>query len=300
MDILKKYKALIRHEKDDVKDSLADFLRKSAMASSPVIRSKEAIWDRIEEAIDKEEGERNKVLPFWRYTGIAASITILVMFSVLFFQKTGGSGSPEEIRLLVPLGETKVEVLPDGSQVTLNAVSSLTYLEDEVRRVSLDGEAFFKIEEGKSFTISTHLGDVVVLGTSFNVFARNDKFEVSCKTGRVKVIIPSKSLENTLVPGEMVSMDVDTVRLIERSPDLIGKWQLGEFYFENQPIEEVFKELQRQFNIRVEFEEEFDQSFSGYFTNRSLEKALDMVCLPLGLEHQKTGSNVFSIKESSH
>ena len=70
----------------------------------------------------------------------------------------------------------------------------------------------------------------------------------------------------------------------------MGKWQAGEFYFNHQPIEDVLEELQRQFNIEIQFEGSGSQEFSGYFTNKNLETALDMICLPLGLQYQKTGS----------
>ena len=78
----------------------------------------------------------------------------------------------------------------------------------------------------------------------------------------------------------------------------MGKWKTGEFYYNNQPFSSVIAELQRQFNVEIEFEENKEQVFSGYFTNKNIETALDMVCLPLGFEYEKISTSKFVIREN--
>lgn len=288
MDDLDKYRDLINHSGEGLKDDLSDFLEKSSQTKVPSRKTKEEIWNNISEAIDEEQIAQPKKA-IWRYVGVAASIALLAALSFFLFNQ------PKEIELIAASGEKLSQKLPDGSEVILNASSIITYSDDWNRELTLDGEAFFEVTKGEKFLVKTALGDVQVLGTSFNVFARGTDFEVACKTGKVNVSIPEKAYSKIIEPGQIISLKADTVRQLSRLPELVGKWNAGEFYFNHQPISEVFEELQRQFSIEIEFDGPANQEFSGYFTNKDLENALDMVCLPLGLEYQKTGQNTFAI-----
>src|SRR5690606_4696634 len=87
-------------------------------------------------------------------------------------------------------GEIRQVQLPDGSTVTLNAASTIEYnsLTWFLRRkISLNGEAFFKVLKGPSFSVGAGKASVEVLGTSFNVKQRNDIVSVACFTGKVTV-----------------------------------------------------------------------------------------------------------------
>ncbi len=292
MSDLEKYRSLINHEEDGSSDELSDFLRKSSSLKVPSKKSKEDIWKNIADAIEEDRSDQKK--PYvWRLVGIAASIALIVTFSILFLS------APEQIEIATASGEKTTQVLPDGSKVILNASSVITYSDDWNRELKLEGEAFFEVTEGEKFLVKTDFGNVQVLGTSFNVFARDGDFKVACKTGKVRVTVPKRLVSEDIVPGQAITVDADTVKVVFRVPETMGNWQKGEFYFDHQPISEVFEELQRQFSIEIEFEGSGEQEFSGYFTNKSLETALDMVCLPLGLEYQKTGQNTFAISKSA-
>ena len=56
------------------------------------------------------------------------------------------------------------------------------------RKVSLEGEAFFEVNPGKKFEVVSKFGKTIVLGTSFNIYSRNSSYQVTCMTGKVKVI----------------------------------------------------------------------------------------------------------------
>ncbi|MEM9340700.1 MAG: FecR domain-containing protein [Bacteroidota bacterium] len=294
MDELDKYKDLLNHQESDVQDELADFLRKSDQIRIPFKKTKTAIWDQIEASTDDSDNtnKTRKIRP-WSLVGIAAGLSILLSFSILFLKRA------EEVQVLAASGETKTELFPDGTKISINAQSSITYASGKNREIALDGEAFFEVAKGDDFIVETKWGMVKVLGTSFNVFAREETFEVACKTGKVSVSIPTQSFHQVIGPGEMVRLEADTVRQINRLPDVIGKWQFGELYFDNQPIQAVFAELQRQFDITIEYDDTDNQYFSGYFNNTNLENALEMVCLPLGLSYQKTGQKTFAVWSSN-
>ena len=291
MDDLEKYRKTLDHQEGDLKDEVGEFLRQAANAEVPKSNRKEAIWGSIVDGIDEET--EAKEVNLWRYVGIAAAVAIIATFSILFF-----SPESEPVLIATEIGESQIEELPDGSTVKLNASSSISYASDWNREVTLTGEGFFQVVEGERFLVKTANGNVQVLGTSFNVFARDTELEVSCKTGKVQVTIPSKSYEEVLTPGQLVTLKADTVRKMDRLPELMGKWQSGEFYFDDQPFNKVLDELKRQFHIEIEYYGS-DQTYTGYFTINDLEGALDMVCLPMGLTYQKTGQNTFAISENA-
>ncbi|WP_290700166.1 FecR family protein, partial [Lacinutrix sp.] len=113
----------------------------------------------------------------------AAVVTVLLMLN-LFVSTNKFSYSTE-------YAEHKSINLPDGSEVILNAKSQLTFNKktwNNNRELYLNGEAYFKVKTGNTFTVKTDNGSVLVLGTQFNVNAYNEDFKVNCYEGEVKVI----------------------------------------------------------------------------------------------------------------
>ena len=76
MSDLDKYRKLLNHQPDEVNDELAEFIQQSSNAKIPAGKSKDAIWDQIEEEI----GEENKSVTIWMYVGIAASLPLVASF----------------------------------------------------------------------------------------------------------------------------------------------------------------------------------------------------------------------------
>lgn len=305
MSDLGKYDDLINHQDNGGDDALSDFLKKSAQVSVPASTRKEAIWDKISESVVEERTEEAKVrsIPMWRYVGVAAAVVLLALFFIPKLNSDPTVVAPMALIFLeTGTGESKNVVLPDGSAVTLNASSSIAHSETWKRELTLKGEAFFEVTKGSTFTVKTAFGNVEVLGTSFNVFARDGSLDVACKTGKVNVSVPERSISENLTPGRAITVDMDTVRVSLRVTESIGTWQSGEFFFENKPISSVFEEFERQFNIQIEqdLETQSPLLFTGYFRNdKDLEGALESVCAVMGLQYTKTGQNKFTITESS-
>ena len=87
-----------------------------------------------------------------------------------------------------------VVTLPDNSIVTLRGGSELSYAPYwwfADRSLQFEGEAFFDVEKGSSFTVQSDNGVTQVLGTSFSIYANDENYEVFCKTGKVKSSFPS-------------------------------------------------------------------------------------------------------------
>ena len=154
--------------------------------------------------------------------------------------------SQSQTTITTQLAQKETVSLPDQSQVTLNAISSMSYSKDtwnEKRAVSLEGEAFFKVAKGAKFDVKTHDGVVSVLGTSFNVKQRDQFFEVSCYEGLVSVSYNNKLIN--LPAGNTFRLD----HSIATQGTISGEgpqWINYRSVFSKVAIAEVFKELERE------------------------------------------------------
>ena len=236
------------------------------------------------EAISAATSEEARVVPMptrrrWLWS-VAAAVLLLAVAGWWWMTPS------EPTELLADRTEQGEFQLPDGSTVNLNAVTEVRYAQQswkKERRIQLEGEAFFEVEKGVSFIVETPYGTVEVLGTSFNVEARAGIFRVNCYTGRVRVSLPNGENE-TITPRQGVQ-EVDG-RLLARTVDNENDiaWQQSIHHFQDQPLGEVFAELERQYLIQVEYPASLrDQPYTGSFKNGELERALQSICWPLKL-----------------
>ena len=262
---------------------------------APALTTKEAAWDglmsRISEEADDNEHILNPTVKRRSWIMWAASAAaVLVAGYFTFFN------GPDLMTLSTDAGETLSEVLPDQSKVTVNAASSISFNKDtwdETRAISLKGEAFFEVTEGATFTVSSDNGQVTVLGTSFNVFDRNNQLHVQCFTGKVKVT--AQGDEVIITKNQSATIDGKTGRLVveEFNPQKTATWRIGEFYFDAVKLSEVIEELERQFGIEIQVSADISNRFyNGFFSNESLTEALQLVFVPMGFTTSVNGSVV--------
>jgi ferric-dicitrate binding protein FerR (iron transport regulator) len=226
-----------------------------------------------------------RLFPWKTIAGIAAAV-VLTLFA--WWQFSDDYRVPSaSTSLSTKAGEKKELNLPDGSSVHLNALSSLGYSPEKWatnRYVVLEGEAYFTTKKGKRFTVHTELGQVEVVGTVFNVFARDTLLEVQCLNGKVQVSDP-ESLKVLLKSGEQVN--VLNGRLQKRQGlAFTPVWFKGTSAFRSAPLERVFAEMQRQYGVVVVADSIGGRTFSGKFIHDDLNKALKMVCDPMRLQYE--------------
>lgn len=255
----------------------------------PFRKSETEAWDELQARV---ESGRSPVIRMQqrRMPWIAAAAAVVIALGVYFF--TSGD---DMVTVAMESGNTGTFVLPDGSEVILNADGQLSYASDwsESRTVKLNGHAFFNVQKGSTFTVSTPQGDVQVLGTSFDVFARNARFEVYCKTGRVKV--KSGNEQQIIVPGELAILDNGQLKKTAGS-DGVTEWINGRFVYENQSLDEVLNEIERQFSIEIDRPSVHSVSYTGEFENSNLEEALNVVLSPFGMDYKKLSDRRIEIK----
>lgn len=216
--------------------------------------------------------------PVW--ISVAAAIALLVMM--------GWWVMPQWVTYEAPHGATFSALLPDSSSVTLNAGSVLEFDKkgwSSHRNVALEGEAFFEVKPGSRFEVVTPLGTVEVVGTAFNVRVRDGMMEVACSHG--VVLLKDKKHPPVRVEAGWAA-NISATGISEAyscPPDRVAQWREGEFLFDKTPLDFVFSELERQFNIEVEGDWGVQRYYTGFFSNENLDDALKSICVPMSLSY---------------
>ena len=219
------------------------------------------------------------------YATLSKIATVLVIAFGIYFYTTTLDTTSNTIA-----SQQKSIVLPDASQVELNAMSTLTFNTsnwNDTRSLTLNGEAYFKVAKGKKFDVNTNLGTVTVLGTQFNVKQRHNYFEVTCYEGQVAVNSNIKQI--TLLPGDTFLIIDGKYIVTEKEILSHPSWLDHKSIFKSMPYREVIAEFERQYNVSIEFDAiNGSQNFTGSFTHNDIEIALKSITLPLQLKYSKT------------
>ena len=219
-------------------------------------------------------------------TSAAAAVALLclsVWTAYLYMQ-------PVAMQTVSTLAETRTVSLPDGTSVTLNHYSTLTYPErfkTDNREVELNGEAYFEVKKEKKhpFIVQTDAVDVRVLGTHFNVDAYRDSHDVrtTLLTGSVAVSNKSNSEHMILKPNEIAIYNkVErklTRKLLVDATDEIS-WRHGEFIFDDVPLSDIARKLSNSFGTTIQITDSALQNYriSARFPNgEDLETILSVL-----------------------
>jgi transmembrane sensor len=268
----------INHLSDNSKDPMESF-------SGTYIdwgKSKEQVWLELEKRMDSSKPVKVKVMFIpWIKLATAAVFVLLIGFSVFMtlYTKT----------FVVPIAQHSVSYLPDGSSVHMNAQSSISYkplLWIFSRNVRFEGEAFFEVQKGIKFQVVSDKGTTEVLGTSFDIYARDNDYNVTCITGNVKVTESKNNQAVILDPGQKATLNNAGKLIIQSGSDIeqVLSWMNNKLNFTSVPLTDVFKEIERQYGVVIIIPENLDKIYTGTFRIDSpLEQTLDLVCKPFNL-----------------
>jgi ferric-dicitrate binding protein FerR (iron transport regulator) len=233
-----------------------------------------------------------KLKTSWLYTAAAAVVLLFVGFSSMYLNadETFETGFGEKITVN----------LPDGSEVLLNAKTTLSFNEnswDTDRTVSLDGEAYFKVKKGEKFTVATTSGTVEVLGTEFNVHHDDDIFEVKCHEGKVKATTKTQKTAILTQAKAFSSVEGKTTSWSFNTND--PSWIDGESNFMEMPIKHVIEALQDQYEFEFIAENiDTTQRFTGTFSHKNLKLALRTVFDPMEISYTFKGEKTIILRNA--
>ncbi|HEY4482455.1 MAG TPA: FecR domain-containing protein [Candidatus Brocadiaceae bacterium] len=246
------------------------------------------------------------------YLDSAANGTLTTIGNVQLVKLEDGkiayNGSTSEVlynTLTNPRGSKVIDMtLADGSRVSLNAGSSVTYPITFVgpeRKVSITGEAYFEVEHDatKPFIVSKGKTSIEVLGTHFNVNAYDDEadIKVTLLEGSVKVASPNPSkggaVETVIIkPGQQAKAGVSGQLSVVTGVDIdeVMAWKNGKFVFgEKADIQTIMRQIARWYDVNVEYKGTVNGFIGGSISrNVNISNVLTML--------EKTGEVKFKIE----
>jgi len=260
-------------------------------------KSQDEVWNELQHKLSQKPETtvvsfRHRVLQW----SMAAVFLLLVGLLGLVSSYT------KEIECLP--GEHKLVQLPGGSTVELNADSRLVYYPLKwklERKLKLEGEAYFNVSKGRKFYIISEKGTTSVFGTSFNIYARENEYRVTCLTGKV-IVTSNEEQKVELLPNNHAELEKGklVVKKMFEPEKAIG-WKNNQFFFANRPLREVIDEIERQYAVTIQLAPELNnRNFGSNFSKKhSVEEVLDYVCKPMNLKFVKQSENVYLVVEKS-
>ena len=151
--------------------------------------------------------------------------------------------------------------LADGTNVWLNATSSLTYpssFSGNERVVSLTGEAYFEVAKDKvhPFVVKTYKQEVKVLGTHFNINSYENEPYTKTTLLEGSVAVSEKENGNKLLlsPGEAAFNNGRSLKMQVVNTDADVSWKNGYFTFKKADLKTVMRQFSRWYNVEIEYE----------------------------------------------
>lgn len=247
----------------------------------------------------------NGKFSIWRPLGIAAAVTLAITAAIFALWNRSSEADSDVITKIhkeAPSGTKVTTRLPDGSMVTLNSGSTITFPESfkgSSREVSLSGEAFFEVERNpkKPFYVIMKEDKVRVLGTSFNIrsYSNDSVVSVAVASGRVSYTSPYGQ-EVILSTNEMASFSSYDSTLTMSSVDWLQSfgWKDKIIYFKSITFESLTKELERWYGVKIIANDNFGVrgTYSGKFDNPTLSEILHSLSFVYRFKFEIEGNKV--------
>ena len=273
--------------------------------SAPEISSdREKIKDQIIQQLSKPT--KAVSLSTWIYR-VAAILALPVMLGIGWYLGSAEISSETQMsEVTAPKGQISKCVLADGTEVWLNAGSTLKYdaaLKGNLREVNLDGEAYFKVSKNKHkpFVVSTEHARIKVLGTIFNLkaYSGENKVETTLEEGSVEFSMndsATKPLE--LKPGEQVVYNISEKKITVGKVEtyLHTAWTDGKFVFKDADLKTIVAELERLYDVRIHLDNDslLNLHFRGMFEyEQNIFSALEALERTTSMKYRMKGRDIW-------
>ncbi|AWO00443.1 hypothetical protein DLD77_01335 [Chitinophaga alhagiae] len=291
---------------------------------------KEELLGRIFSAVENDRSGGEAVTAPERKRGwlVAVPLVAALAAGAWYWAASGPDKAPREWSTVQTRKGAKSKLtLPDGTVVTLNAGSTLSYADDfknGAREVRLNGEGYFNVAPmaGHPFIVYTRALEVKVLGTAFNIQAYEEegKTETTLFSGKVEVLLknegkrymlkPRQKLEvlHTLPPRDTIArtqpekVTAPALQVQLKAAETEGQdsaliaaaWVENKFVFRDEPLNVLARRLERWYNVEVEIRgEELAQArFTGSVENEPLPQILEILAALKPIHYKITANKV--------
>lgn len=224
----------------------------------------------------------------------------------LYFYSGATNITETDFTLSTPKGGRYHVVLADGSQVWMNAASSIHIpqnFSEKNRRVSMQGECYFDVMHMPQhpFSVQNPANTIQVLGTAFNVTAyEKQSAKIALVRGKINIVTPNK--KTRILPGqtavcnpEKSQIDIDAN---EANIEPATAWKDGYFSFKNENIQQVMDRLSKWYKIEVEYVEPIEDKFFGRIPmSEPLDKVLQILQLAGNVQFKINGNKISIYKQ---
>lgn len=284
------------------------------------------------------EGKRISIRRWLSYAAVIIALAGTSFF--IYWYSKGNSNTPADVlagnkpisEVVARPGSRSKLVLPDGSQVWLNAESRITYHHDfnsDKREVNLEGEAFFDVthNEQRPFIVHTSGIDIKVLGTAFNVksYASDETIETTLLRGSIEVVkkndpaapkvilrpheklvfnkeeLRDPDVINTSKPVRSAAMTqqpgIAVTMLPKNRPDSIIKetsWLYNKLNFDGDSFEELAIKMERWYDVQITIDNDRLRHYrlKGSFENETIRQAFEALRIITPFEYEIEGGKV--------
>lgn len=264
------------------------------------IADEEAAWLRFQQKVQEKEASGSQVMPIGRqatgWVRVAAILLVVVVCGGLIYYFAGQNGP--KMLALASGNQVLVDTLPDGSVVTLNKMSKLSYPESfdgDLRAVQLEGEAFFNISPNKQkpFVIDANNTQVKVVGTSFNVKTSENKTEVIVETGVVEVRKRKKMVKLNPHEKATVLKGNDAPIKEQNEDELYNYYKTNEFICDRTPLWRLADVLSEAYNVHITVTGNTgNRQITTKFSNKTLDEILTVVSETMAVQISRKGDEI--------
>lgn len=306
-------------------DSIIEWVEKSPHNKSYFVKLK-ALW-----TITSQESTykvTKSKFPSWKVLNLSAAAIVAVLLTINlmldskketqsndFTSLTAELPIQRERTLYTEKGVKGFLFLPDGSKVWLNSDSKIVYpdvFDEGIRKVEITGEAYFEVKKNinRPMLVKTNRGfRIKVLGTSFLVksYENDSEAKTTLYSGSISLYYKN----NKTLKEEITELHPDESFIYyddNKAPSLIKKgdpskqlaWKEGELFFDQTPMSEVIKMLERWHGTQFTVKENsiYKYNLSATFHSESIVQILEMIKLCLPIDYKIDGNFVTILKKS--
>jgi transmembrane sensor len=244
-------------------------------------------WEQQEPSRAKLRNRHQTLLVAATCIAVLLAVFVLLINQPAFRQRI--AFKPALTKKITGRSEYKYMLLPDSTQVWLNAASTLEYPPHFAagrREVFLTGEAYFDVKHADKQPFLIHTGKVttLVLGTAFNIkaYPGRENITVAVSRGKVRVNYDEKEVA-VLTPGQQVKVSNARQPMVQKKTAVVeaAPWQQGNLVYDDETISDVMADLERIYDVTIRLP---NQSLAGERISTSfrreigIENALQVLC----------------------
>lgn len=266
---------------------------------TPAEEAVEASWTQHLQHIQAASRPASRI---WMRVAAVVAGAILISGAWLLLRQE----SHEDFVATTTYGELKQVMLPDGSQVDLNANSKIRYSAVHNREVWLEGEALFTVKPVHNSTFLVHTKDltVTVLGTVFDIRQRRRKTEIVLQSGKIKLSFANgKAQDIIMAPGQIVSYNEQDEQSFTNStsPEKFSAWKNQRLILQDPKVSDILLYLEDNFGKKIILEDPAtgNRVVNGPILISSLDDALFVLSTVLNTTFEKQDSTTIIMRPRS-